>query len=162
MNDQDVLQVFFDIGARCDYIADSSLSKTYAHIGGSACWLAVREVMGALVLSVYTADTYATWDVGACDYFGSNLSDIRYALTGCGCAWWEDCGAAYLSVNDPLGYRHWDDGACDYLSLNSGSMKYLWGVGGCFDEVSGVGMYTRNDFVANDRAYWLGACFIRS
>lgn len=128
------------------------------HVGGSTA--SVGEWNGMFKMTGVEYTDHSADRFGACDYFGSNLSDIRYALTGCGCAWWEDCGAAYLSVNDPLGYRHWDDGACDYLSLNSGSMKYLWGVGGCFDEVSGVGMYTRNDFVANDRAYWLGACII--
>ena len=70
------------------------------------------------------------------------------------------CGVSHVALDVSPEHVKWDVGACDHLALNSGYVEFLWGVGGCFDEGPGVGMHARNDFVSNDRVYWIGACLL--
>ena len=65
MNDQDLWQFAFDIGACCDYIAESVHSKAYIKIGGHVSWNVGEIAVGALALSAYTANGDVLWYIGA-------------------------------------------------------------------------------------------------
>ena len=92
----------------CDKIYGSSVDTILGLVG---CGLA-ESGWGLFVMWLRANVSYVHWDVGACDYFRSNISDIRYAVTSVGCYYWGEGGATYLTVLDPLWYVDWNIGAC--------------------------------------------------
>lgn len=127
--------LFYDywLGARCDYIARSLISKAYTKIGGHASWDAGGQAMGAMALSVYTVDTSAFWDIGACDKIWMDSGTGILLTYRVGCGWVPEFGCGGMFGLNDIPFHIADAGigaCCDYFHRDDYGKNSLIRVGG--------------------------------
>ena len=77
---------------------------------------------------------YGYVGVGACDYYWSNLSGLRYASCGGRCYDGLDCGCSCLHAHASSANAYWSVGACDYLWVTLSGLQSAFSGGRCGHE----------------------------